>query len=61
MSIEIGELVIRTEVVDRVPMEGNSVFQSLSGGWTRMEEAELIDEIVRRVLEKLQDQWRERL
>lgn len=60
MSIEIGELVIRTEVVERATLAEGGLFGGVRDGSTRIVELDALDEIVRRVIDALHDQWRER-
>lgn len=60
MSIEIGELIIQTQVVTQPSSAGLGALSRLAGGLTRDEEAVVIDEIVRRVIEQFRTQWRER-
>jgi len=60
MSIEIGELIIQTQVVTQPSSASQGALSRLAGGLARDEEAVVIDEIVRRVIEQLRMQWRGR-
>jgi len=60
MSIEIGELIIQAQVVTQPPSTGQGPTSRLLGGLARNDEAALIDEIARRVIETIREQWRER-
>lgn len=60
MSFEIGELVINVQVGSEPQDDSFDSFKKINSNLTRAEQVILIDELAHRVLEKINEQWRER-
>jgi hypothetical protein len=58
MSIEIGELIIQTQLVTHSTTAPDHATGRLSGAMAHKDHTALVDEIVSRVVEQLREQWR---
>lgn len=59
MSIEIGELIIQTQLVTHsTTAPDHATGRRLSGAMAHEDHTALVDEIVSRVVEQLREQWR---